>query len=239
MDNNRNSKNNSTRQAKINNNSQNNTNENQKTNEPSKPQTDTTTKTNTTTNTKTTNSVNTKTISTSESQNKNQTQLTKKENKNQNKSRNAIAAAIIIGVTILVAILATILGGKMRDGLINPPAYPPEWLFPLMWSIFYILIGIATFLAYKVTDGKTSQKNNLIWYGVHLFLNLLWPLFYFRLNLLIFSAIWLLAMVITSIVITYRYYRSKLSAGIIFTFYTLWLIYALYLNIGLAMLNAI
>ena len=125
----------------------------------------------------------------------------------------------------------------MRDGRINPPAYPPEWLFPVMWGILYVLIGIASFLVYKVSTDPNKQKCNMIWYGVHLFINMFWPLFYFRLDTLIVSSIWLLFMVITAIVLTYKYYKSNLISGTIFTFYTLWLLYALYLNIAIAMLN--
>ena len=112
----------------------------------------------------------------------------------------------------------------MRDGRINPPAYPPEWLFPVMWGILYVAIGIASFLVYKISTDPKKQKCNMFWYGIHLFINMFWPLFYFRLDTLIDSSIWLLFMVITAIVLTYKYFKSNLISGTIFTFYTLWLL---------------
>jgi len=154
-----------------------------------------------------------------------------------NKSRKAMSMLVIFGITFLVAILGTLMGGKKQDGLISPPGNPPDWVFPAVWAVLYVAIATATFLAYLKAKDKKVQTNDMICYGVHLFLNLLWPLFYFRLNLLIFSTIWLLFMVITAITITYRYYRNNLPSGIIFTCYTLWLLYALYLSLATTMIN--
>lgn len=154
-----------------------------------------------------------------------------------NKSRKAMYMIIIFGITFLVAILGTLMGGKKQDGLINPPGNPPDWLFPAVWSILYVAIASASYIAYLKAKDKPTQRKDMTYYGVHLFLNLLWPLFYFRLNLLIFSTIWLLFMVITAIIITYRYYKNNLSSGIIFTCYTLWLLYALYLSLATTMIN--
>ena len=144
---------------------------------------------------------------------------------------------IFIAGTIIVGIIATLLGGKMRDGLTKPPAYPPDIVFTIAWSILYITIGIASYMAFKSVEENKKRRDDIIWYAIHLFFNFMWPLFYFRLNLAIFSAIWLLFTVATAIVVTYRYYRANLYSGIMFTVYTMWLIYALYLNIGIAMLN--
>ena len=125
----------------------------------------------------------------------------------------------------------------MREGYIKPPAYPPDLLFSIIWPILYIMIGIASYIAFKSVEENKKRKDDVIWYSIHLFFNFLWPLFYFRLNLLIFSCIWLLFNVISSIIVTYRYYRANLCSGILFTIYTLWLIFALYLSLGITMLN--
>jgi len=152
------------------------------------------------------------------------------------KKHNFLTAFIIIGITLLVAILGSLLGGKKVDGRTNPPLYPPEWLFPIMWGILYIIIAIASLIVYRISD-KEKRKENMIWYGIHLFFNLFWPMFYFRLDQLIVSTIWLLFMVITAIILTYKYFKSNLISGTIFTFYTLWLLYAMYLNLSITLLN--
>lgn len=153
------------------------------------------------------------------------------------KARHAIGAIILIGTTLIVGGLAAVLGGKMQDGLVKPPAYPPEWLFPMMWSIFYVALGIAAYLAYFSVKDKKKRTGDLICYGIHLFFNLFWTLFYFRLNMLIFATIWLLMMIITAIIVTYRYIKANVASGIIFIVYSLWLIYAMYLSLGITILN--
>jgi len=154
-----------------------------------------------------------------------------------NKMRTGVGALIFFGSTLITAIIATLLGGKLDEGYQKPPGYAPDWLFPAVWTILYIAIAIASFLAYTHVKDRKKRNTDGIWYGIHLLLNLLWPLFYFRLNELIISPICLLLMIITSIILTYRYYRANLTSGIIFTIYTLWLLYALYLNLGVTMLN--
>lgn len=151
--------------------------------------------------------------------------------------RHAIGAIILIGTTLIVGGLASLLGGRMQDGLTKPPAFPPDWLFPVMWSIFYVAIGVAAYLAYFSVKDKKKRTCDLICYGIHLFFNMFWSLFYFRLNMLIFATIWLAFAVITAIIVTFRYYKANLASGIIFTAYTLWLLYAMYLALGITILN--
>ena len=175
---------------------------------------------------------------------KQQEKTTSVQNKNEPKTktrndnvRHAIGAIILIGTTLVVGGLASLLGGRMQDGLTKPPAFPPDWLFPAMWSIFYVAIGIAAYLAYFSVKDKKKRTCDLICYGIHLFFNMFWSLFYFRLNMLIFATIWLAFVVITAIIVTFRYYKANLASGIIFTVYTLWLLYAMYLALGITILN--
>ena len=148
-----------------------------------------------------------------------------------------VPAIIIFSLTFLVAILSKILGGKMVEGRTNPPAYPPDWLFSVAWAILYVLIAFATFIVYKNTLDKNKRKCRMIWYCIHLFFNLFWPLFYFRLDQLIISCFILLSMVITAIVLTFKYFKNNLLSGTLFTIYTLWLLYAMYLNLGITLIN--
>ena len=157
--------------------------------------------------------------------------------KKSTKKQNIITALIIFGLTFLAALLGKILGGKMVEGRINPPLYPPDWVFSVAWAILYVVIAIATYLAFKSCHNKENRKCTMIWYAVHLFFNLFWPLFYFRLDMLIVSTIILLFMVITAIVLTFKYFKINITAGTLFSIYTLWLLYAMYLNLALTLLN--
>lgn len=176
--------------------------------------------------------------SSTDTKNKNATENKNNNSKKQNdRCRHAVGLIILLGTTLLVGGVASLLGGKMRDGLIKPPAYPPEWLFPAMWCVLYIAIGIASYLAYFSVKDKKKRNDDLIFYAIHLFFNMFWAMFYFRLNMLIFATIWLAFVVISAIIVTYRYYKANYASGIIFTIYTLWLIYAMYLSLGITILN--
>ena len=194
---------------------------------------------NTTTNTTSHTTTDTRPISQSQQsqQNQERREYYKPTPKHHDNKVNWIAALCIIGGTIVVGIIATLLGGKMNEDYIPPPAYPPEWVFPVAWSIFYIAIGVAMFLSYVTIKDKQTRLINVIIYSIHLFFNILWTLFYFRLNLLIFSCIWLALVVISAIVVTYRFYKEHIVSGIIFTIYTMWLLYAMYLNLAITIIN--
>lgn len=149
-------------------------------------------------------------------------------------------ALLFIGGTLLLGGLASLLGGKMNgfEGYEMPPATVPKTVFPIAWGIIYIAIGVSTFLMWRDKEIKEKdRKLNLILYFIHMFFNILWPLFFFRLDLPIFSVIWLILTIASACVVMYRYFYCNLPAGIIFNIYTLWLIYALYLNLGLVLIN--
>lgn len=151
-----------------------------------------------------------------------------------------IDALLFIGGTILLGGLATLLGGQMFNfkSYIMPPGTVPKIVFPIAWAIIYIAIGVSTFLMWRDKEIKSQdRKINLILYFVHMFFNVMWPLFFFRCDLPIVACVWLLLTVITACVVMFRYYIANLPAGIIFSIYTVWLIYALYLNLGLVLLN--
>lgn len=151
-----------------------------------------------------------------------------------------IDALLFIVGTIALGGLATLLGGQMFhfEGYKMPPATVPKIVFPIAWAIIYIAIGVSTFLMWRDKEiGSDGRKVNLILYFVHMFFNVLWPLFFFRLNLPIVAVIWLIATIITACIVMYRYFTSNIVSGVIFNIYTLWLIYALYLNLGLVLIN--
>lgn len=150
-------------------------------------------------------------------------------------------AIIIIGSCLLAGGLATLLGGQMfnfRDHVL-PAGVVPKIVFPIAWSLIYVLIGVSAFLVF-LSPNQTEQtrRGDIIWFCINLFLNILWPLFFFRLDLLILSTILCALVVITAIITCYRFYYRNLAGGICYTIYTLWLMYAFYLNLAICLLNA-
>lgn len=151
-----------------------------------------------------------------------------------------IDAILFIGGTILLGGLATLLGGKMFgfENYKMPSATPPKIVFPIAWSLIYITIGVSTFLMWRDKEIKSKdRKINLIIYFIHMFFNVLWPLFFFRLNMIVFAVFWLIGLIGVAFACMFRYFIANLPSGIIFVVYSIWLMFALYLNLGIVLIN--
>ncbi len=61
----------------------------------------------------------------------------------------------------------------------NKPSYtPPDFVFPIAWTILYLLIGIALYLTWS--KARRKEKKSIAWiYGINLFLNMTWSIFFF------------------------------------------------------------
>ena len=147
-----------------------------------------------------------------------------------------ICLAIPLAVGGLSAFL-TRNGMEAFQNLNQPPLSPPAWLFPVVWSILFLLMGLASYLVY--TSGKTrpATRTALIVYGVQLAFNFLWPIFFFNLGLYLFSFVWLV--VLWGLILTTAVLFSHLSkpAGLLLLPYLLWVAFAGYLNFSIYLLN--
>lgn len=120
----------------------------------------------------------------------------------------------------------------------KPSLSPPGWLFPIVWTILYVLMGIASYLV-LVSNNKNQNvlKKALKTYGIQLIFNFFWSIWFFNLNLYFFSFLWLIILwILISITILLFYKISKLSAYLLLP-YILWVTFAVYLNLGIAILN--
>ena len=144
---------------------------------------------------------------------------------------------ICIAIPLAVGGLAALLSGGMGEayqGYISPPLSPPAWLFPVVWTILYGLMGYASYL---VAEAPGENKKALRLYALQLGLNFLWPILFFRFELVL-PALILLAVLWVVVLLTIRAF-SEVSeqAGDLLIPYILWLTFALYLNFGIFLLN--
>ncbi len=154
----------------------------------------------------------------------------------QNRRQLLICIAIPLAVGGLSAWLTR---GSMDTfaALNKPPLSPPGWLFPVVWTILFVLMGLASYLVLK--SGKPQQKVNraLRLYGIQLGVNFFWSVFFFNLSLYLFSFIWLILLWILILVTTIRFRRLSQPAGMLMLPYLLWVAFAGYLNLGIYLLN--
>ena len=99
-----------------------------------------------------------------------------------------------------------------------------EWVFPIVWSILYILMGISSYIVRNNKDLMSIYKVNLV-------INLLWPIIFFTLNFKVFGFFWILLLILVVGYMMYKFYnKNKISAYLLIP-YLLWLIFASILNL--------
>lgn len=119
----------------------------------------------------------------------------------------------------------------------QPPLSPPGWLFPLVWAILYLLMGLAFYMV-TVSDENDEQVNNAkkIYY-LQLAVNFFWSIIFFNMERYLFAFLWLILLWILIIVTLTRFYRIQPLAGYLMIPYLLWVTFAGYLNFGVFLLN--
>ncbi|MDD3883160.1 MAG: tryptophan-rich sensory protein [Eubacteriales bacterium] len=148
------------------------------------------------------------------------------------------ALVVNMAIPLAVGALAGVLTmGAMEEykSVAKPELSPPEIVFPIVWTVLFILMGVSSYLVFVSESGE--RKKALSIYGVQLFVNFFWPLIYFNAGLYYVAFAWIIALIILAAVMLWRFFRVKRAAGFLNLPYMAWLLFAAYLNIGTAMLN--
>lgn len=149
--------------------------------------------------------------------------------------RNIILLIICIVITFLIGNLFAIFIDTSSYNGLNKIINVPGYIFPIVWSILYLIMGITLFLILKSNNELKYQAIRI--YFIQLLVNSLWTLFFFKFNLYLFSYIWIILLIILVIIMTIKFYKIKIITGILNIFYLLWLIFASILNLGIVILN--
>lgn len=146
---------------------------------------------------------------------------------------------ICLAIPLAVGGLAALLSGGFSDyaQLNQPPFAPPGWLFPVVWTVLYLLMGYSSYRVLGSGREEDAIHKALAAYGVQLLLNFLWPILFFRFSWYL-AAFFLLIGLWAAIYITMHLF-SKLDqpAADLLLPYLLWVCYAGYLNLGVYLLN--
>jgi len=117
----------------------------------------------------------------------------------------------------------------------KPPLSPPALLFPIVWTILYILMGISSYLVHK--SDSPIKSDALFNYGVQLFVNILWPLLFFRFSAILPALVWLIFLWILVFHMIRQFTEINHIAGWLQIPYLTWLTFAGYLNAAIYLLN--
>ncbi len=147
-----------------------------------------------------------------------------------------ICLGIPLGVGGLSALLTA---GAMEDfaALKQPPLSPPGWLFPVVWTVLFLLMGLASYLV-VTSDGSHRLINRaLSVYGAQLAVNFFWSILFFNLKAYLLAFLWLLLLWVLIAVTLRRFGLLRPAAGWLLVPYLAWVTFAGYLNLGIYLLN--
>ena len=151
------------------------------------------------------------------------------------KDKSSLIIAILI--PIAVGTLSSLFSGNMQIySRINKPALsPPGIVFPIVWTILYILMGISSYIIYESND--PNKESALRTYALQLFFNFFWSIIFFRFNLYFTALVWLVVLIILIIRMIRQFYHIKPIAAYLQIPYLLWCLFAAYLNFMIFRLN--
>lgn len=125
----------------------------------------------------------------------------------------------------------------MFDYVKKPPLSPPAWLFPVVWTLLYILMGIASYLVYSSHAPQKRKSSALTFYAAQLLFNFGWSIIFFNLGEYLFALVWLCILWLLILITAVLFFRINKKAGILLLPYLLWVSFAGYLNYGIYLLN--
>lgn len=138
----------------------------------------------------------------------------------------------------LPIILGGIVGFLIKDSidypnLIQPPLAPPKIVFPIFWTILYLLMGTSYYLYRKEHDNHSE----IFAYYTQLILNLSWTIIFFILKLRLLSIFIILIIIVLVFYLIIKFWAQKRVSAYLLIPYIIWLLFALYLNVGIYILN--
>ena len=150
----------------------------------------------------------------------------------------------LIILPLIVGVASTIITGDAMmtfGGLNQPPLAPPAWLFPVAWTVLYILMGVACLLIYRQTPKTDAEKElqttELIVYFAQLAFSFMWTIIFFRLGARWLAFWWLIVMWLMIFALIYMCSKNCKAAAWCLVPYIIWCTFASYLNIMIAILN--
>lgn len=159
-----------------------------------------------------------------------------------NKKKLRILPLIVsIGIPLMLGGAVTLFIPNIQQiysQLVKPVFAPPPIVFPIVWTILYVLIGISSYKVYALKYEGIDVSSAIFIYGIQLLLNFLWSFIFFGFRLYGLAFLELIVLILFVILTIARFYKkagAKVAALLIP--YLIWLLYAGVLNFFIWMLN--
>ena len=153
------------------------------------------------------------------------------------KSKTYIYSIILALAVGLLSALFTLNSMNVYDDVLTPLLAPPPWLFPVVWTILFTLMGISAARIKSASVSKKEKSSALNVYYASLFVNFWWSIIFFNWRTFLFAFIWLLLLLTLIIATITRYYKIDKPSSYLQIPYVLWVAFAGYLTISIWWLN--
>lgn len=157
------------------------------------------------------------------------------------RSQDAVSLVMAVGIPLAVGAIGGIATASSVSTwyptLAKPAWNPPDWLFGPVWTLLYILMGVAAWLVWRQGVDAHGVRGALILFGVQLLFNLAWSVVFFGLRRAGWALIEIVALWILILATLVAFYRLRPAAGWLLLPYQLWVTFATALNASIWLLN--
>ncbi len=148
-----------------------------------------------------------------------------------------ISVAIALAVGGLSAFL-TRNSMNIYEEVQTPPLSPPSILFPIVWTLLYILMGVGAALVYTKRElDPEAARSALTVYAINLAVNFFWSIIFFNMRAFLAAFVWLLLLFYIIIRMILDFHKISPLAAYLQIPYAVWVAFAGYLNFGIWYLN--
>lgn len=123
----------------------------------------------------------------------------------------------------------------LYSSLGKPAFSPPAIVFPIVWSILYVLMGISSYMIYS--SNNVYKSSALKTYALQLVFNFFWSIIFFRFSLYLAAFLWLLMLILLIVKMIKQFYHIKPAAAYLQIPYFIWCLFAAYLNFSIYIMN--
>ena len=147
-------------------------------------------------------------------------------------------------ISIFICVIAGSISGFFTVGEIEnwyttiqkPSLTPPDWVFGPVWTLLYILMGVAFYFFWS-TKTEKSKKTGFAFFFTQLLLNFLWSFFFFNLHNPILALIDIVLLIIAILGTMYLFFKVSANAVYLLIPYLLWVCFATWLNYQIIVMN--
>ena len=156
-----------------------------------------------------------------------------------NMKKSALPYLVFPAVSLLAGSLSALLTGEnmmIYQTVAKPALAPPAVLFPIVWTVLYLLMGVGAAMVYNARGDY--RRLGLLLFFAQLAVNFFWSILFFNLRAFLFAFVWLILLWVLAAAMLIAFFKTRRAAGLLQAPYLLWLTFAAYLNFSVYILNS-